>query len=119
MLTLGEWEPLFPPDGVAPTPQAPASPQEMQEGPVPAPLAWSDALEACTRLPVQSKQHAYEMSYGYLDGGPAWLSGLGSELREDVSRLNADDELPEPLAKTLFAWKNATFILKYRGTGDS
>ncbi len=25
-------------------------------------------------------------------------------------RLDAEDELPEPLAKTLFAWKNATYM---------
>ena len=77
-------------------------------------MAWSDALEVCRQFPIQPKQHAYEMSYGYFDGGPAWMASLASELREEVARLDASDELPEPLAKMCFAWKNATYMARNR-----
>lgn len=120
-LKLGEWEPLFPHDGDNATSGAPESSQERLDEPMSAPttpsaspLSWSDALEACERLPVEPKYRAYEMSYGYLDGGPAWLASLETELREEVSRLDAGDELPEPLAKMLFAWKNATYMARRR-----
>lgn len=116
-LQLGEWAGLFHPDGVAASPESPESPQEPQDEPEPTPvtpMAWSDALEHCERLSVEPKYLAYEMSYGYLDGGPAWLAGLESELREEVARLDAGDELAESLAKMCFAWKNATYMARNR-----
>jgi hypothetical protein len=119
-LTLGAWEPLFPHDGDTPTPERPESPQERQDEPEPtptpmaSPLSWSDALERCEGLDTETKMLAYEMSYGYLDGGPAWMASLASELREEVTRLDASDELPEPLAKMCFAWKNATYMARNR-----
>ncbi len=77
-------------------------------------MSWSDALEHCEGLDVASKLDAYSMSYGYLDGGPAWMASLERELREEVARLDAADELPEPLAKMCFAWKNATYMARNR-----
>lgn len=117
VLTLGAWEPLFPPGGVVPSPE---SSQERRDEPASAPtpsaspMGWSDALERCERLHVADKLDAYSMSYGYLDGGPAWMASLASELREEVARLDASDELPEPLAKMCFAWKNATYMARNR-----
>ena len=123
-LRLGEWKPLFPHDDNGATRKRPASPQETQDklAPTPtpsaSPMGWSDALERCELLAVGTKMLAYEMSYGYLDGGSAWLSRLESELREEVTRLDDEDELPEPLAKTLFAWKNATYMMRHRHSSE-
>lgn len=123
-LTLGAWEPLFSCDRATPSQEAPESPQEFAGEPEPtpapsaSPVAWSDALERCERLHVADKLDAYSMSYGYLDGGPAWMASLASELREEVARLDASDELPEPLAKTHFAWKNATYMARNRKASE-
>jgi hypothetical protein len=123
-LKLGNWEPFFHHDGDKATPEHSASPQETQDEPASAPtpsgspMAWSDALERCERLHVADKLDAYSMSYGYLDGGPAWLSGLASELHEEVARLDAEDELPAPLAKMCFAWKNATYMARHRSPSE-
>lgn len=42
------------------------------------------------------------------------MASLKRELREEVSRLNASDELPDELGKTLFAWKNADYMARNR-----
>jgi len=122
-LTLGEWKPLFPHDGDAPTPGAP-EPQERESEPEPAPtpsaspLSWGDALEHCEGLTMETKMLAYEMSYSYLDGGPTWMASLERELREEVARLDDGAPLPGELGKTLFTWKNATYMARRRSPSE-
>ena len=124
VLTLGEWEPLFPRDRATPSQEAPESPQELDiepeptPGPSSAPMDWSDALERCERLHITTKMDAYSMSYGYLDGGPTWMASLERELREEVARLDAGATLPDELGKMLFAWKNADYIARNRKPSD-
>lgn len=125
VLRLGEWEPLFPhADGVETSHSVAESPQERRDEPEPAPtpsaspMAWSDALERCERLALETKMLAYEMSYGYLDGGPTWMASLQRELREEVARLDAGATLPDELGKTLFAWKNADYMARHRHPSD-
>jgi hypothetical protein len=95
-------------------------PLEPEPTPTPSasPMAWSDALERCKRLDVATKMLAYEMSYGYLDGGPTWMASLERELRDEVRRLDDGDELPDELGKTLFAWRNASYMARHRKPSD-
>ncbi len=47
-----------------------------------------------------------------------WMASLERELREEVARLDAGAALPDELGKTLFAWKNATYMARRRSASE-
>lgn len=115
VLTLGDWRAVL----TGETPEPTREEREPRLAGVPAkadarPMLWGEALNACGALDVRTKQVAYELSYDYLEAGPATLAQLEAELWGDVAALTAGAPLPDALALEVFAWKNAALMARRR-----
>lgn len=115
VLTLGDWREPF--AGGSPGAHREPRPEDTPARPPGGdirPMLWGEALNACGALDVRTKHEAYELSYDYLEAGPAALAEIEAELWEAVAALTAGDPLPEALALEVFAWKNAAFMGRRR-----
>lgn len=116
VLTLGDWREPF--AGGSPGAHREPRPEDTPAGRPPGSdarsMLWGEALTACGALDVRPKQAAYELSYAYLEAGPAALAEIEAELWAAVAALPAGAPLPEALALEVFAWKNAAFMGRRR-----
>ena len=126
-LTLGDWGAFFEPGAVSEhseTFRNIAGDLEQDVEPARAasdatPWSFEAALDASRELLTpQELMTAYEMSYGYLDAGPAGLDALRAGIEAELVGVLDVEPLPPSLAAQCFAWGNAAYMARMRRSDD-